>query len=159
MSAEIRPRFHRTSPLAPEAVLKRFSDRADQDFQCAVLGDHVQISVAPEAAHLYSPWLTFEVRDAESGSVLEGRFSSNPTFFTMYAAALAAVLLLTLGFGIFGMAQSSLGQNAWGLWAWPVGLVLFAVLLSVPFLGQRLSRDQLERMNAFVTARGELNQS
>lgn len=153
---EVRPRFVRTSPLGANVVLERFS-RGGGEFDCAVLGDHVQVSVPDDQAHLYSPWLSFEVRPEAEGSILDGRFSSNPTFFTMYAATLAAVILLTVGFGIFGAAQSTLGQEPWGLWAWPIGGVLSAALFSVPFLGQRMSRDQLERMHSFVARCAEIS--
>ncbi|MEL6195458.1 MAG: hypothetical protein AAFZ38_11015 [Myxococcota bacterium] len=146
----IRPRFERDATDPAHAVLERFRRCDDSRFSISVLGNHVQIAVADAHATIWSPWLTAEVNDAEDGAKISGRFSSNPTFFTMYLASVAAVGISTVGLAIFGFAQWSLGAYAWGLWSLPAGGALGLVLLGIPFLGQRLARQQLEDMHRRV---------
>ena len=147
---EIRPRFERDAEGTPDEVLARFQHCTDPRFSCSILGNHIQVAMHDDQADIWSPWLSFEVLESEDGPHISGRFSSNPTFFTMYLASEAAVSLTTLGLGIVGLSQWSLGLNAWGLWSIPVGVVLLLGLWAVPFIGQRLARDQLLAMHARV---------
>ncbi|MEM6273920.1 MAG: hypothetical protein AAF735_01660 [Myxococcota bacterium] len=143
----IRPRLERDASGSAHAVLERFRRCDDSRFSISVLGNHVQVAMADAHATIWSPWLTAEVSDAEHGARISGRFSSNPTFFTMYLASVAAVGISTVGLAIFGVAQWSLGVYAWGLWSLPVGGALGLVLLGIPFLGQSLARQQLADMH------------
>lgn len=144
---EIRPRFERDAAGSPEEVLNRFRNCEDTRFVCSILGQHVQIALHEDQADLWSPWLTFELQEEDGRTHVSGRFSSNPTFFTLYLGSVAAVSLTTLGLGIVGLSQWQLGLDAWGLWALPVGAVLLVALGAVPFIGQRLAREQLEAMH------------
>lgn len=145
---EIRPRFERDAHGSPDEVLARFRKCEDPRFVCSILGNHVQIALHEDQADLWSPWLTFELLQDEDGRThVSGRFSSNPTFFTLYLGSVVAVALTTVGLGIVGLSQWQLGLDPWGLWALPVGGLLLLGLGAVPFIGQRLAREQLEAMH------------
>lgn len=148
---QIRPRFEQDAQGTAETVIARFKHCDDPRFVCAILGEHIQISMNPEEAHLWSPFLTLEVNEVDGRTQVSGRFSSSPEFFTMYLFSMGIVILSTLGFGTVGLSQWMLGMDAWALWSIPIGVALIVGLWAVPFVGQRLAHEQLEAMHARVT--------
>jgi hypothetical protein len=114
--------------------------------------DHAQLTVPADERHFWSPWLSFEIEPIDSGSRLAGLFTPHPSVWTMYVACYAIVGLSTFGFGFFGVAQRMLGLPPWGLYAFPIGVVLLVLLYASALAGQRLSAGQMERMRGFVEA-------
>lgn len=150
--AKLQPRYSRDIAASPEVVLQtlRNSFSADGgDVRMEFRGAHVQVSVAPEDARWWSPWLTIEVlqRDDDHAQII-GRFGSNPAFFTLWMMSLASFLVISFSLGCFAATQYFIGQSpllaacAFGFCT----LVCF-VLAGLPLLGQHYARHQLQTIN------------
>lgn len=116
-----------------------------------VLGQHVVVTVPSSARHFWSPWLTMETAQADSGSVLHGRFSPKPAVWTAFM--LSYIALITAGvFGLcFAASLAIIGRPGWlaGL----LGLASLAVALAMYIasqLGQRLARAQIHELHQLV---------
>lgn len=151
---KLRPHFDlqvRLSPQEARERLERFFSQEPPVFEAHLTGPHVQISVPADRRTLLSPWLTFEIKPHSDGSLLTGRFASNPSFFTLYAASLAVVIFMTIGLAFAGLAQWMAGSAPTALWAVPVGTILGLLLFGVAYFGQRFTGPDMQAMRGFVT--------
>ena len=150
--AQLQPRYMRELAATPVVVLqalrKSFSAHHG-DVRMEFRGAHAQVSIAPQDARWWSPWLTIEVveRDANHARI-EGRFGSNPAFFTLWMMSLASALVISFSVGVFATIQAIVGESA------TIATCVFAfatltsfVLAGLPLLGQHYARNQLQRIN------------
>lgn len=149
--AKLQPRYSRDVSASPEAVLQalRTSFSAHEgDVRMEFRGAHAQVSVPPERARWWSPWLTIEVEpcDNEHARII-GRFGSNPAFFTMWAMGLASFLVLACAAATFAYAQHMAKQPPTALWVFGLATSVSFVLAGIPLLGQHYARDQLQLIN------------
>lgn len=112
-------------------------------------GAHAQVSVAPEQARWWSPWLTLEVIQRDDGlSRLVGRFGSNPAFFTLWMMSLASSLVVTFSVAFFAAIQWYVGESPMiALCGFAIGTVACFALAGLPLLGQHHARAQLQLIN------------
>lgn len=149
----IRPSFNRVVPKSPDRVLRHI-ERAliqrDVPFTGAIYNRHALIDLPEENRHVWSPQLSLDVEQHPDGARVRGLFAPRPSIWTFYVTAYAA-----LGFGgliglVFGTSQMSLGMEASALWAVPFALVLAGLVYGTAWVGQRLSRDQLDALEDFI---------
>ncbi len=153
--AVLQPRYRRELSASAEDVLQTLRTHFAHDHghvRMTFRGAHAQVSIAPENARWWSPWLTIEVLRANTDAVVDGRFGSNPAFFTMWAFALGASLLVTLGLTLFGLVQWQLGESLTILtFAGVAGVCSFA-LAALPLVGQERARGQMQHINDALEA-------
>lgn len=149
----IRPSFNRVVPKPPDRVLRHVKHaiiQRDVPFTGAFYDRHALLDLPESEQRIWSPQLSLDVETHPEGARVRGLFAPRPSVWTFYVTAYAA-----LGFGgllgvLFGTSQMSLGMEASGLWAVPFAVVLAMLVYGTAWIGQRLSRDQLDALEAFI---------
>lgn len=148
---DLRPHFDVQVPQDLETTLAQLADAFEEGpFDGKVLGGHAQLMIPAERRHMWSPWLTFEIRAEDDGTRLEGRFAPHPTIWTLYLALYAMLGFSALGLTFFGLSQSIAEQSPTALWGVPVCLGLAAALFGLGFVGKGLTGQQMAAMRRFV---------
>lgn len=148
--AKLQPLYSRDIAMSPEVVLQSLRGHFSADtgeIRMEFRGAHAQVSVAPEEARWWSPWLTIEIEPNDAQTRISGRFGSNPAFFTLWMMSLASALALTGGAVIFAVAQYFSNESCSALWAVAIGTAVSFALAGLPLLGQHYARHQLQLIN------------
>ena len=155
---DLRPHFELYVERPPDQVLACLERRFHEvPWEGDMRGSHVQVMVPTAERHMWSPWLTFDVREEAGGTRLEGRFSPHPAAWTLYMALYAMLGFTGLGLLFFGVSQWLADQTPTALWGLPVLAIMAGLLYGVPFIGQGLTAQQMCAMRLFVSGcvRGE----
>lgn len=149
----MRPTFRMVLPLPPEAVLDRVHEALETP-GCLVVGTIAyhgfEIQVPPAHEHLWSPWLTVEVRPHPGGSLLWARFSPKPEVWSFILFLYALCAFVGMGCLMWGLSQLGLGGSTAALWGVPAaGLGAVGVYLT-GFVGQGLGGAQMYVLRRFL---------
>ena len=150
---ELRPHFDLLVPLPTDQVMVRLTERfegARPDWVGHLTGTHGQLVVPRTSRHLWSPWLTFDARAEDDGTLITGRFAPHPSVWTMYMALYGIVIFSMFGLGCFGLSQWLAEEPPTMLWSLPIGMILLAVLYGSAFVGQGLTAEQMRGMRSFM---------
>lgn len=155
MTAELnaRPRFEIESPLAADEIVERLKAQLKEDatsIQGLIFDRHIELVPHRESVRFWSPQLTIELADENSGTRLRGRFGPHPHVWTLYIALHAIGAFGTLGALMYGISQYIAGEAPWALWALPSAPVLAALVWALAFAGQNLGREQCYRLRRFL---------
>ncbi|MCB9796025.1 MAG: hypothetical protein H6741_25290 [Alphaproteobacteria bacterium] len=149
----MRPTFRMVLPLGPPEVLHRVRVGLDAP-DCLVagtMGRHgFELKVSPEHEHLWSPWLTVEVRPHEQGSELYARFSPKPEVWTFFIALYALFGFVGLCGLVWGGAQLTLGGDLTGLLLVPGAALACVGVYAASFIGQGLGGAQMYVLRRFL---------
>jgi hypothetical protein len=152
MSApRIRPRIGLELADDPEVVMARLRSRLRDCPRCTgvSVGRHAELFVPEPERRVWSPWLSVTAEAAPAGgSRVLGRFAPHPHVWTLYmflAFALGFALLVGI---TWGYAQWAMDRFPWALLSLPLGLGLGGALYVVSLVGQRLSHEQIEGLEA-----------
>lgn len=149
---EIRPRFHYSSPLAPDQVLQALEEalaKDDAPVNGLVIDHHVYLRIPHEDQHFWSPQLSLEVEAAQDGSQVNGLFGPRESIWLMYIFFYGLLGFLTLIVMIMGFSQLNLGLSARILWALPILLLLMALAYFTARAGQKLGHDEMHLLYDF----------
>ena len=111
-------------------------------------GRCVDFKIEPEDRRFWSPHLSIQVSETESGSKLLGRFSPRPEIWTMFMAVYFIAAIAIFGAAIYGYVQWAMGTAPWAFLGMPIGLVVILVLHIASVIGQNLSSDQMELLRS-----------
>jgi hypothetical protein len=103
-----------------------------------------------ERRSLLSPFLNLELTDGPEGPLLVGRFSPAPNVWTGFMAIYVFLALTGLAGLIFGWAQTTVDEFAWGFIVFPVSLGLMVFVYGAAVIGQGLTADEMYELRAFV---------
>ena len=106
----------------------------------------MELFVEEEERTFWSPHLSVQVEEADSGSRLHGRYAPHPEVWTLFVFLYAVFGFAAVGGLGWGFAQSVLGQPMWGLLVTPAALLAIAALYWGARLGQRRTSAQMERL-------------
>ena len=156
MAGVMRPRFRRTSAVAPEAAFAALRE-AVADPGCrfrarfAEMHGHAEFRVARSERHFWSPTLGLEIRADDAGTTtVHGLFGPHPALWTFFMFLhFGAATLATLGL-VLAWSQWSLDESSWGLWALPGAVILSGGAYVASLFGQRLAHDHMDAMLAFI---------
>lgn len=156
-SLKLQPTFTLELPLSAQAAIDQISRSINRlEFKEAKSAGHcAEFGVAPGEKRFWSPHLSVQVTEAESGEncVLLGRFSPRPEIWTFLMLVYFMMTFFLIAGGIFGYVQWSMGTSPWAFALVPLGLVIIGVIHVVSLIGQRLSEDQMADL------RGQLDQT
>ncbi len=145
----LRPYYSKIVTASSEevqSILKKYSWPTGLRFE--IQGDHGQCTITGSTKRWFSPWLEFELRPKESVTLIEGRFSANPSFFTLWMALLALSVIGSFGFLGFGYSQWILGETMWAFGASAICAPIAVGLAFLPLYGQAKGRDQMQALKA-----------
>jgi hypothetical protein len=120
-----------------------------------VVRNHAFLQLPTERRSLLSPFLNLELADGPEGSLLVGRFSPAPNVWTGFMAIYVFLALTGLAGLIFGWAQATVDEFAWGFIALPVSLALMVFVYGAAVIGQGLTADEMYELRAFVDRAAE----
>jgi len=115
------------------------------------MGTVADFRVPHDQQRLWSPHLSIQVEDRETGSgLLHGRFSPRPEIWTGVMLFYVSVLFLMLCGMTWAYAQVAMGGAPWALLSVPAGLGLIAGIHFMSLVGQRLSSDQMVELRSLL---------
>ncbi|MCP4440163.1 MAG: hypothetical protein GY810_14565 [Aureispira sp.] len=153
-SFRMRPRFRTTLNQQPEEIEQKLkAHMADPDTGCTgqnVRG-HIILKIVPEEHHFWSPQLdlTFE-KNEDGGTLVRGLYGPNPTLWLAFAYSYAAISILVLFIGMYGLAKLNLGQDAGILWVPTVLIVLGIIIYISSQIGQKIGAEQTFTLHHFL---------
>lgn len=144
----VQPTFQLKVPTSCEETVTRMrqaiQEQALSDTEYA--GQCFDFKTSPREQRFWSPHLSVQVSESDSGSELHGRFSPRPEIWTAFVAMYAVVAFGILAASIFGYVQWFMGSIPWALLIVPIGLLSILGLHATSLMGQRLSSDQMHRL-------------
>ena len=149
----MRPRFRIPVSGDGSAVLERMRGQLEAPesvLSGQVVRNHAFLQLPSEQRSLLSPFLNLELADGPEGTHLVGRFSPAPNVWTGFMAIYVFLAMTGLAGLIFGWAQTTVDELAWGFIAFPVSLGLMAFVYGAAVIGQGLTADEMYELRAYV---------
>lgn len=145
-SFKIRPRFkhivHGKKDALEEKLVKGVEQKKDA-FVSNHLPGHLYIKVHPATQHFWSPQLHLSFEQEKDEVIVRGLYGPNPTVWAIFFFSYAALGILSLFLGMWGLTRWSLDMDASILWAIPVFAALAMALYVCAQAGQKLGAQQL----------------
>ncbi|TPV95914.1 MAG: hypothetical protein B7733_07425 [Myxococcales bacterium FL481] len=115
-----------------------------------VAGHHVELLMAQECRHYWSPWLSVTIDDLRTedgaGSRVRGRYGPHPSVWTMLMSIHIALMFSAVCGLVYGVAQWTLGRDPFALIAIPIAGLLMLGVYMVSLAGQRLGASQMHTL-------------
>ena len=147
--AAIRPRFLLELQGSPDELIERVVGGIKDPSRrcvCRVVGRHVDITVAREDRHRFSPCLALEFEPTGTGTRVRGLVGPHPNVWTFYALTAIALVFLLLTALCGAYAQHVMDDRPWALW-WALAFaLLLAGMYAASQIGRRLARDQTSKL-------------
>ena len=150
-----RPLVHLLLPLPPADVLARVRARLeDPACPCEGAVGSRELSLEPRAPrrHVFSPWISLEVRAHPSGASMRGRFGPHPHLWGLFVLLYATLVAAFIAGTTYGFVQWTLGDTPSGLYLGGGALLGLSLACSVDLLGRRVGREQMDTVHAFLAA-------
>ena len=148
---KMQPTFRLESKLTPDDLISRMRKAIDTprlNGKVDAAGNCFEFSVDQRDRRFWSPHLSDQISETQSGSLVFGRLSPRPEIWTMFMAIYAIVLIAMFGGLILAYVQWSLGTTTWALAVAPLGIGLLVLLHVTSLIGQNLSSDQMQELRA-----------
>lgn len=153
-SFRVRPKISCVTPMTQSEIYARFDTflkETKKPLRGKKYRDHIQLQVAAEEEHYWSPILNIIFKDADNGTTVQGRFGPHPKVWTMFMFFYFFGIALCFFAAIFGGIQLQLGRNPWALWMLAAGLVLLILIYVAAQIGQRKGHAQTEWLLSFCS--------
>jgi hypothetical protein len=145
----MRPTFRIQIAGPLEDAIKRLRvamTRGDLGRHADAAGSCLDFRIAPAERRFWSPHLSIQLSSTDQGVELFGRFSPRPEVWTFVMMLYFGAAFVAIGGGLYGCAQTMLGDTPWALGAIPASLAAMLGLHLVSLAGQRLSQDQMANL-------------
>lgn len=151
---EIRPRFYLKTNLDPDVAVKHIEDCVVKDKTVtAVRTDRLIFLKTPSwLQHYWSPEMTVRIEKDEfaNHTTISCLIGPRQTVWAMFAMIYAAILLVTIFGGMFGLVQYSTSGSSNYIWLIPIGCIAFSTVFIVAKVGQKKGRDQMLHLVSFL---------
>lgn len=151
---EIRPRFYLKTNLDPEIAVKHIEDCVVKDKTVtAIRTDRLIFLKTPSwLQHYWSPEMTVRIEKDEfaNHTTISCLIGPRQTVWAMFAMIYAAILLVTIFGGMFGLVQYSTSGSSNYIWLIPIGCIAFSTVFIVAKVGQKKGRDQMLHLVSFL---------
>lgn len=152
-SFRIRPRFTASLPMKVEEVAKLFQAKLDEECACCegrVYLDTVVLQIPEVERHYWSPCLTITLEEDENDSTfIRGLYGPAPNVWAIFTYGYAAIAILAMFAGSYGLSQLALDKSPWMLWTVPGFLFLGLVLYLIAQTGQKVGAEQTFTLHHF----------
>lgn len=145
---KMRPTFEIGLPIKPDDAVAQMRAQLRDEFRACTTsaGRCVDLFVPDAERHYWSPHLSVQIEEAESGSRLHARFGPHPDVWTMFVFLYALVGFAALiGVG-WAYAQWLSERAPWALLTLPAAALAAALLYLASRVGQRLGSDQMRAL-------------
>lgn len=151
---EIRPRFQTHLPASPQAIIDSLQAtvmRYQGQVESSTVDYYMVLRIPVEQQHYWSPQLslTLETDEAQGGTLIRGLYGPRPSVWLMFMFMYSSVGVIGLFIAITGFSQYSLGVAAPVLWALPVLAGIALALYFAAKAGERLGRQEMDRLRAY----------
>lgn len=153
-SFRIRPRFKEELPQSvddfKEILNKAFEHT--KDFTGLVSDNYCVIKIPAENRHYWSPQLTLSLEDhfeEDKKITVRGLYGPKPSVWAIFFMSYAALGVLSLFAGVFGLSQLMLEKPAPILWLIPIMAGIALILYLVAQGGQKVGAEQMFRIHHF----------
>jgi len=151
-SLRIRPRFKEEVSGNAEDFKIRIQTAMDSsdEFSGLVSSQYCVIKIRPEDRHYWSPQLTLTLEAVNEGSLeVRGLYGPKPGVWAVFFMSYAALAVLSLFAGVFGLSQIMLEKPAPILWALPIMGAIALGLYLIGQAGQKVGAEQMFRIHHF----------
>lgn len=152
-SLRIRPRFREELPLSISEYKLQLSKALDEssEFSGLVSERYAVIKIPPAERHYWSPQLalTIEPYEDKEGIFIRGLYGPKPSVWAVFFMSYAALGVLSLFVGVFGLSQLLLEKPAPILWLIPLFTLIALILYLVAQAGQKVGAEQMFRIHHF----------
>lgn len=145
----MRPTFRVEAPLPPQETIDRISgliSAKDHPVEGRIAGNHLMLVIPPASRHFWSPWLNIEVHEQGTGSMVQGRFSPNPSVWTAFMLTYIALATLIFFAAMFGVAQWMMDKPPGALKLIPLLVVIAVAMYWASLVGQKLAQAQMHEL-------------
>ncbi|WP_299777378.1 GTP-binding protein [uncultured Formosa sp.] len=151
----LRPRFNLNLPEHNEAVLSVFENlkNTQTEFVVSRVDDHVFIRIPKHKQHFWSPQLHLEINKLEDKNCsIHGLFGPNPTVWTLFMFLHFVVVMLFIGFGIWGYSNWALDLTyGMQLGVCIAMFMLWFVLYFIGRAGRAKGKNDMILLHRFMT--------
>ncbi|EMI18577.1 putative membrane protein [Rhodopirellula maiorica SM1] len=143
------PAFTLDLPLGKDEAMQRIRQaiaELDAIENAKAAGDCAEFSVRPEERRFWSPHLSVQLSNVETGTQLYARFSPRPEVWTFFMLVYFITAFFMFVGGVYGYVQWFMGAAPWGLVLIPLGGLVIVCLHLASLIGQGLSKDQMEKL-------------
>lgn len=153
---KFRPRFRiETSMSVQEAELRllaKLRSANREGFESAIVQGHMILSIAREKRHFWSPQLDISIAQNEEThtTLIRCLLAPAPTVWTMFMFFYALAGFAALVGLMIGASQYTLDKTTWGFWVAAGAVLLGLALFFIAQIGKSVSKDEMERLKAFV---------
>lgn len=155
-SFRIRPRFKEQLQTDLDTFKKTMEAALDQSDECTGLisETYCVIKIPTVDRHYWSPQLTITIEDSENKEAItvRGLYGPKPSVWAVFFMGYAALGVLALFAGVYGLSQYMLEKPAPILWLIPIFGAIALVLYIVAQGGQKIGAEQMYRIHHFYEA-------
>ncbi len=151
-SLHIRPRFKETVTGTAKEYISTIKEAMDQnqEFIGLVSEQYCVIKICLEERHYWSPELTLTLEETSEGSLeVRGLYGPKPSVWAVFFMSYAALGVLSLFAGVYGLSQVMLEKEAPILWGIPILAAIAIGLYLVAQAGQKVGAEQMFRIHHF----------
>ena len=148
-----RPLYEAHCGLAPSDVLERVRQAltaGGSPCEGHVGRRHLNLHIHDADRHVWSPWISIEVKPHPEGSYLRGYFGPHPSLWGIYTAMYAAQAFILIAGLMHGWVSATLGEPITGLWvALAMGVTLF-LSCATNIAGEWAGAPQMQLTRGFL---------
>ena len=152
-SFRIRPRFKEKLSLSKESFKEKINNSLKSSKDCVGLisSSYCVLKIPTNERHYWSPQLTITIDEEEADDhiTVRGLYGPKPSVWAIFFMAYAALAVLALFAGVFGLSQVMLDKPAPILWSIPVFGIIALILYFVAQGGQKIGAEQMFRIHHF----------
>ena len=153
-SFRIRPRFKEELSQSLEEFKTVVSKALEStsEFSGLVSDNYCVIRIPVEQRHYWSPQLTLSIEKPQEGEkniIVRGLYGPKPSVWAIFFMSYAALGVLSLFAGVFGLSQVLLQKPAPILWSIPLMAGIAVVLYLIAQGGQKVGAEQMFRIHHF----------
>lgn len=148
---KMQPTFAVVLPVSADqamATIRSVIDSSSLEANAQSAGRCIDFRIADEDQRFWSPHLSVQLSEWDSGTRLFGRFSPRPEIWTMFMAIYFIAAIGGFAAVIYGYVQWAMGATPWALLGLPMGLMLILALHLASVIGQNLSSDQMDLLRS-----------
>jgi len=152
-SFRIRPRFKEQLTLTKESFKEKISKSLEGNEDCVGLisESYCVLKIPNSERHYWSPQLTITIENEEEEEhiTVRGLYGPKPSVWAVFFMGYAALGVLSLFVGVYGLSQMMLEKPAPILWLIPAFGVIALILYLVAQGGQKIGAEQMFRIHHF----------